>query len=125
GDEGRVADRLLPRAEEARRVVEEKARRPALVELELAVAVAAQGRASSGSIVLHQAPVIDIKLRTEGQTLINHAGERLISVRQVDAAEVARSARRVVLEPDAGRIGEARADLYVIVVVEVEVAVEP
>src|SRR5689334_11812148 len=57
GDERRIADRLFPGAEKTRRIVEEKSRRPALVELQLAVAVSAQGGASSGSIVPHLALV--------------------------------------------------------------------
>src|SRR5262249_30221200 len=78
GEERRIADRFLSRAREARRVVEEKSRRPSLVELELRVAVAAHGRAPLRHIVGEEPLVVHVELGAEREPLVNGAAERLV-----------------------------------------------
>src|SRR5581483_298391 len=123
--ERRVADGFLARARNARRVIEEKTRGPVLVELQLGVAVAAVGGAPLGQGSEGEALAVAKKLGADRDSLVNRAVEGLIAIGDVDAVQEAIAALADTRQAHRRRVRVAGAELYAVIVRQIEIGVEP
>jgi len=83
----RIAESPPARGIHIRSIVELKSRRPVLIQLQLAVTIAAIRLLALRNIVSWEALAVGIELRAPRETLINRAAQGLIAVCQINTVE--------------------------------------
>ena len=139
-DKRRIAECPPAWAIHIRSIIELKSRRPVLIQLKLAVTIAAirllalthSDRIKNSRVhliwnldVSREALSVGIELRPPRETLVNRAAQGLIAIGQIDTVEHPIAAGHVTCEADRRRVGEAGAQLNTVVVRNIKISTEP